>query len=116
MYPHYSDCSVNTISSYNDKLNSLWRSYVKDDKKFDIENELGFDWNSRRNINLKDHSDDCILAFKARYKGDWKKKLHSQKLLSKIRCIKDLVDPKFMVAGKLYNDGQNYWVYHDALS
>jgi hypothetical protein len=77
---YYSDCNLNSIKTYQGHLNKVWNEYVCKSDSFDVVNKIGFDWKERVRSNDKDHSQDTIDAYKARYGNLWLEHLQGRKV------------------------------------
>ncbi len=107
---YYSDCNVNSIKTHKSNLNKMWAFICENKKEFGKQNDLGFDLEARmQDPQGTDHSEDVILAFKARYgtgNNRWWDQLHARKELTRERDIRELIDHMFMTADDVYkNDG-----------
>ena len=101
---YYSDCNLNTVKTYNGHLNKVWKDYVSTSDKFDVVNDIGFDWKERVKDKSadKDHSQDTIDAYKAWYGSLWLENLQGGREMQRNRSVTHMVDHTFDCAKALY--------------
>ena len=60
---YYSDCNLNTVNTYRGHLNKVWKDHVSSNSSFDVQNDIGFDWNEsiKDTSDKKDHSKETVI-------------------------------------------------------